>query len=223
VLQDGRTYRTQGSHERLQAICIKLGNPELAERAFSENHASSIMAKEKNSWKPTPASLLPDIQKACVEHGHGGLWNSMGYDTREVVSIDMKACYPASFQGMGEVKPYFKRFGHPNHRMVRVAINSPLCKNIGTGFAEIQEWEFDATCQPVILAWFGRHFADGGWASTQLFAYLTVGPAEVSEGPEAIISLKTQKDVWLPESRDQACSVIGKFTQECKADGKRLS
>ncbi|MEW8689014.1 MAG: hypothetical protein AB2556_24610 [Candidatus Thiodiazotropha sp.] len=55
--------------------------------------------------KPTPASLLPDIQKACVEHGHGGLWNSMGYDTREVVSIDMKACYSASFQGMGEANP----------------------------------------------------------------------------------------------------------------------
>ncbi|MEW8688752.1 MAG: hypothetical protein AB2556_23290 [Candidatus Thiodiazotropha sp.] len=73
MLQDGRTYRTQGSHERLQATSVKLGNPELAERAFGENHAASIMAKEKNDWKPTPASLLPDIQKACVEHGHGGL------------------------------------------------------------------------------------------------------------------------------------------------------
>ncbi|MEW8689013.1 MAG: hypothetical protein AB2556_24605 [Candidatus Thiodiazotropha sp.] len=38
-----------------------------------------------------------------------------------------------------------------------------------------------------------------------------------------IISLKTQKDVWLLESRDQACSVIGKFTQGRKADGKRLT
>ncbi|MEW8689366.1 MAG: hypothetical protein AB2556_26380 [Candidatus Thiodiazotropha sp.] len=51
------------------------------------------MAEKKNSWKPTSASLLPDIQKACVEHGHGRLWNWMGYDTREVVSIDMKAPY----------------------------------------------------------------------------------------------------------------------------------
>ncbi|MEW8689301.1 MAG: hypothetical protein AB2556_26055 [Candidatus Thiodiazotropha sp.] len=40
---------------------------------------------------------------------------------------------------------------------------------------------------------------------------------------EAIVSLKTQKDVWLPESRDQACSVISKFTQGSKADGKRLT
>ncbi|MEW8688736.1 MAG: hypothetical protein AB2556_23210 [Candidatus Thiodiazotropha sp.] len=126
MLQDVRSYRTQGSHERLQAVCAKLGNPELAERAFGGNHVASVMPKEKNGWKPTPASLLPDIQKACVEHGHGGLWNSVGYDTREVVSIDMKACYPVSFQGMGEAKPYFEWFGHPAHRMTHVAIKSAL-------------------------------------------------------------------------------------------------
>ncbi|MEW8688775.1 MAG: hypothetical protein AB2556_23405 [Candidatus Thiodiazotropha sp.] len=63
----------------------------------------------------------------------------MNYDTREVVSIDMKACYPSSFQGMGEAKPYFERFGHPAHRMVRAAIDGALPKDIGTGFAEIQE------------------------------------------------------------------------------------
>ncbi|MEW8689087.1 MAG: hypothetical protein AB2556_24975, partial [Candidatus Thiodiazotropha sp.] len=84
VLQDGRTFRTREAQERLQAICAKLGNPELVERAFGENHAASIVAKERNGWKPTPANLLPDVEKACVEHGHGGLWNSMNYDTREV-------------------------------------------------------------------------------------------------------------------------------------------
>ncbi|MEW8684767.1 MAG: hypothetical protein AB2556_03070, partial [Candidatus Thiodiazotropha sp.] len=89
----------------------------------------------------------------------------MNYDTREVVSINMKACYPASFQGMGEAKPYFQWFGHPTHRMASIA----LPKDIGTGFAEIQEWAFDATCHPVIPAWFGKHFASeiGGWAPTQ--------------------------------------------------------
>ncbi|MEW8688979.1 MAG: hypothetical protein AB2556_24435, partial [Candidatus Thiodiazotropha sp.] len=88
---------------RVQATCSKLG----------KNHADSIMAKEKSGWKPTPASHLLDIQKACVEHGHGGLWNSMGYDTEDIISIDLKACYPESFQGMGEAKPYLERFGHP--------------------------------------------------------------------------------------------------------------
>ncbi|MEW8689371.1 MAG: hypothetical protein AB2556_26405 [Candidatus Thiodiazotropha sp.] len=76
---------------------------------------------------------------------------------------------------MGEAKPYFDRFGHPTHRMVRVAINRTLPKDIGTGFAEIQEWKFDGTCYPVIPAWFGRYFAGcgaTGWAPTQLLAYL---------------------------------------------------
>ena len=182
MLQDGRTYRTREAHERLGAICAGLGDPKLADRAFGENQAASMMAKEKNGWKPTPASLLPDIEKACVEHGHGGLWNSMNYHTR-VVSIDMKACYPASFRDMGEAKPYFGRFGHPTHRMTRVAINGPLPKDIGTGFADVQEWEFEATCHPVIPAWFGRHFArpEGGWAPTQLLAFLTVWPVGVSQ------------------------------------------
>ena len=108
VLQDGRTNRTREAHGRLREICTELGDPELAERAFGENHAASIVAKEKDGLKLTLANFLPDIEKACVEHGHGGLWNSMDYHTGDVVSIDMKACYPASFQGMGEVKPYFE-------------------------------------------------------------------------------------------------------------------
>ena len=209
-----------------RAICAGLGNPALADRAFGQNYAASIMAKEKNGWKPTPASLLPDIEKACVEHGHGGLWNSMNYHTREVVSIDMKACYPASFRGMGEAKPYFRRFGHPTHRMTPVAINGALPKDIGTGFAEVQEWEFEATCHPVIPAWFGRHFAcpKGGWAPTQLLAFLTEsGLLRSLKVREAIISFENQTEVWLPKSRDQGCSIIGKFTQGAKADGKRLT
>ena len=192
VLQDGRTYRTQEAHERLQAICARLDNP--AERAFGENHAASIMAKEKNAWKPTPASLLQDIQKACVEHEHGGLWNSMDYVTRGVVSIDMKACYPASFQGMGEAKSYFERFGHPTHYMTRVAIYG-----VGTGFAEVQEWVFEATCHPVIPAWFGRHFADAGWAPTLLLVFLVeAGLLKTLKVREAIVSFGRQTEVGYP-------------------------
>lgn len=37
----------------------------------------------------------------------------MDYNSRYVIMIDMKACYPSSFQGMGEAKRYFERFGHP--------------------------------------------------------------------------------------------------------------
>ncbi|MEW8688930.1 MAG: hypothetical protein AB2556_24185 [Candidatus Thiodiazotropha sp.] len=61
-------------------------------------------------------------------------------------------------------------------------------------------------------------------ALTQLLAYLIEsGLLKFLKVREAIISLKTQKDIRLPESRDQACSVIGKFTQGSKADGKRLT
>ena len=59
VLQDGRTYRTREAHERLKAICAKLGNPELAERAFGEKHAVSIMAKEKERLEANPSQPPP--------------------------------------------------------------------------------------------------------------------------------------------------------------------
>ena len=123
VLRDSRTYRTQEAHDQLQKACRALADETLAYRSFGVNLAASIMAREQNSWKRTPASLIDDIQKACVEHGHGGLWNSMECDTRDIVSIDIKTCYPASFQGLGEAKPYFEIFGHPSHRMTRVRIN----------------------------------------------------------------------------------------------------
>ena len=127
---------------------------------------------------------------------------------------------------MGEAKPYFLRFGHPTHRRIRVAINGALPKDIGIGFAEVQEWEFEAICYPVIPVWFGRHFArpEGGWAPTQLLAFLTEsGLLRSLKVKEAVISFENQTEVWLPESRDQGCSVIGKFTQGAKADGKRLT
>ena len=225
VLQDGRTYRTIEFHERLQMACQALGDPSLSEKAFGVNHAASILAKERNGWKRTPGGLLPNIEKACVEHGHGGLWNSMAYDIRDVVSIDMNSCYPASFQGMGEAKPYFERFGHPSHRMTRVAINGPLPEDIGTGFAEVVSWEFrEHNVHPVIPAWFGKHFEEKGWAPTPLLAYMRESKILKSlKVREAIIAFEHQTEVWLPDSRDQACSVIGKFTQGSKVDGKRMT
>ena len=160
-----------------------------------------------------------------MEHRHGRFWNSIDYDTRNVVSIDMKACYPAAyFKGMGEAKPYFERFGHPTHHMTGVAINDALSRDVGTGFAEVQEWEFQATCLPVISAWFGMHFADAGWAPTPLLVFLVeAGLLWTLEVREAIVSFGRQTEVWSSDGRDEACSVIGKFTKGSVADGKRLS
>ena len=114
----------------------------------------------------------------------------MDYDTRDVVSIDMKACYPASFQGMGKAKPYFEWFGHPTHHMTRVAINGALPRDVGTSLAEVQEWELRL---PVILTWFGRHFA--GWAPTPLLAFLVdSGLLKTLKIREAIVSFGRQTE-----------------------------
>ena len=76
----------------------------LAERAFGDIPAARIVTKERNCCNQTPTSLINDVGKACVEHGHGCLWNSMNHDTRDVVRIYMKSCYPASSQGLGETR-----------------------------------------------------------------------------------------------------------------------
>ncbi|KAJ7387317.1 hypothetical protein OS493_004301 [Desmophyllum pertusum] len=194
------------------------------EKAFCLSHAASIKAREQNGWKPTPASFLEDVQSLCVEHGHGGLWNSMSYNTKDVISIDMKSCYPASFQGKGDAKLYFERFGLPGHQMVRISINGPLPDEIDTGFAELQEWEFKKGIHPVISSWFGRHFAEKGWAPTPLLYYLLkTGILTDLKVREAIVSFEVQTDLWFPEDRTQGCSMIGKFTQGSKAGGKRLN
>ena len=148
----------------------------------------------------------------------GNLWNTTSYKVEDVVCIDMKSCYPA--------KPCYERFGHPTNRMVRVAINAygALPADISTGFAEIQEWEFEEKLHPVIQALYGKHFADKGWAPTALLSFLTeAGILKSLKVGEAIISLGKQTDVWLPEDRDQGCAIIGKFTHGNKAGGKRLT
>ena len=227
VLEDGRTFRTQETHNSLLEMCRHLApeDPEaLAGRVFGENHAASVVTREKNAWKPTPVNLLDIVQAACVEHGHGGLWNAPDYHVNEVVSIDMKACYPASFQGKGEAAPWFQRFGHPRHRMTRVAVNGPLPVDIGTGFAQVSSWQFAVDLHPVVAAWFGSHFQEKKWAPIPLLAYMVetdlLAKLQVAE---AIVAFKKQTEVWLPDSRDQACSVIEKFTQGAKADGRRLT
>ncbi|KAK3700996.1 hypothetical protein RRG08_063250 [Elysia crispata] len=201
VLEDGRTFRTQETHNSLLETCRHLApeDPEaLAGRVFGENHAASVVTREKNAWKPTPVNLLDMVQAACVEHGHGGLWNAPDYHVFEVVSIDMKACYPASFQGKGEAAPWFQRFGHPRHRMTRVAVNGPLPVDIGTGFAQVSSWQFAVDLHPVVAAWFGSHFQEKQWAPIPLLAYMVeTGLLAKLQVAEAIVAFKKQREVWL--------------------------
>ena len=68
------------------------------------------------------------------------------------------------------------------------------------------------------------HFADAGSAPTSLLAFLVEsGLLKTLKVREVIVSFVRQTEVWLPDGRDKACSVIGKFTQGSVADGKRLT
>ena len=132
VLVDGRVFRPREKHLEITEACRKYvaadRAEELAPKIFSEAGAAARIAREYNGWKPTPRPLLEDVQRACVEFGHGGLWCSPeGYNAQDVVSLDMVACYPGVFKGKGDCAPYFRRFGHPTHRLVRVAINDWIC------------------------------------------------------------------------------------------------
>ena len=63
------------------------------------------------------------------------------------------ACvYPASFQGYGEARKYFRRFEHPKSRIARVTINEELPENIGTVFCEGVSLKFDENLHPIIPA-----------------------------------------------------------------------
>ena len=210
-LEDGRTFRTRETHESFLKTCRHLApeDPEaLAQKVFSENHAASVVAMKKNGWKPTPVNILDMVQSGCVEHGHGGLWNASpsrtatgatrisAYNVNDVVSIDMKACYPASFQGKGEASPWFQRFGHPRHRMTRVAANGPLdsiaINDIGTGFAQVRSWQFAAGLHRVV-ARFGSHFQEKQWAPTVLLTYMReTGLLTRLEVAEAIVAFEKQ-------------------------------
>lgn len=85
-------------------------------------------------------------------------------------------------------------------------------------------WAFKEGVRPVIAAWFGKQSDEQGSAPTPLFSYYTESSLLTQlHSREAIISFEAQKDMWLHEDRDQSCNIIGKFTQEAKAEGKRLN
>ena len=103
--------------------------------------------------------MQDNIRQACVEHGHEGRWNAPNYCIQDVVCIDMKACYPASMRGQGECSPWFKRFGHPTHHLVRVAVNGELPPDDITGFVQVRSFKFTSNIHSAIPVWYGKHFA----------------------------------------------------------------
>lgn len=93
---------------------------------------------------------------------------------------------------MGEYSEYFKRFGHPTHEMIRVAINGSLPDFYFTRCIESFEaaWE---NLHPVVAVWFGSHFNEPGLTPLVLLRYmldakilisLTVSKATISYRPQ---------------------------------------
>ncbi|CAG8589877.1 4767_t:CDS:1, partial [Cetraspora pellucida] len=145
----------------------------------------------------------------------------------------MKECYPASMRDQGECTPWFNRFGHPTHYLVRVVVNRELPEDDITGFAQIRSFKFASNIHLVIPVWYRKHFAcrsgegckkEKGWAPIVLLRYLLeVGILESVTIEEAIVSLTKQTKVWLPRNRDISCAIIDKFTQGGKIDEKCLT
>ncbi|CAG8833559.1 31001_t:CDS:2, partial [Gigaspora margarita] len=203
VLEDGRTFRTWKKHIEIIEACKQLVND-----AINWQYQENIINEEKRSILLESLKVV-DLaeQRACVEHGHGGRWNTPNYHINDIICIDMKECYPASMRGQRECATWFNRFGHPIHHLVRVAVNGKLPKDDITGFAQVRSFKFAPNIHPVIPVWYGKHFA--------CREDLTVG--------EVIISLTKQTKVWLPNNQDISCAIIDKFIQGSKIDKKRLT
>ena len=141
VRPNGELYRTETLHNKMKKTASEFSGEaggedteQLLTNCFTIPSVAAAFARIKNAWKPTRADFLPDIEASCVEFSHGGLWNTK-YDRERMISVDMVACYPASFLGYGECTEYFKRFGHTTHEMTRVAINGSLPDFDLTGLA----------------------------------------------------------------------------------------
>ncbi|CAG8553894.1 12053_t:CDS:10, partial [Racocetra fulgida] len=127
-------------NEKKRSILLEsLKVVDLAEQVFGANHAGSRLANEINKWYPISEKINENIKRACVEHGHGGRWNTPNYHINDIICIDMKECYLASMRGQGECTPWFNRFGHPTHHLVQVAVNGKLPQDDITGFVQKNE------------------------------------------------------------------------------------
>ncbi|RHZ67045.1 hypothetical protein Glove_303g122 [Diversispora epigaea] len=226
VLEDGRTFRTWKKHTEI----IEEGVISDEKKLILSEFFKVVDLAEQH---PISEKINEDIKQAYVEHGHGGRWNAPDYHISDVICIDMKECYPASMRGQGEYTPWFNRFGHPIHYLVKVVVNGELPQENITGFAQVRSFKFASNIHSVIPVWYGKHFAcrsgegcakNKGWAPIVLLRYLLeVSILENLTIGEAIIFLTQQTKVWLPENRDISCAIIGKFTQGGKIDEKRLT
>ena len=217
ITQDGTLYRPQIEDEKIKKACEVLGE-DFREEVFCSSSLDFVAARKRNNWKPTPKEL-PEIAKACVEHGHGGLWN-MEYKKEDYVSLDMKHCYPASFKGLGDCEEYYKRYGHPDSQFFRVALDGRY-ESTANGFVKLTTWRFKEGLHPIIYAWYGRHIEEKGWLPVPLLKFFEERGLLQYTAHEAILC-HGDNTQWLPEDNHAARIVIGKFTQGARAGEKYM-
>ena len=217
ITQDGTLYRPQVEDERIKKACEVLGE-DFREEVFCSSSLDFVAARKRNHWRPTPKEL-PEIALACVEHGHGGLWN-MEYKKEDYVSLDMKHCYPASFKGLGDAEPYYQRFGHPDSQFFRVALDGRY-EAAANGFVKLTTWKFKEDLHPIIYAWYGKHIEEKGWLPVPLLKFFEENGLLEYTAHEAILC-HGDKTQWLPEDNHAARIVIGKFTQGARAGEKHM-
>ena len=217
ITQDGTLYRPQIEDDKIREACEVLGE-DFREEVFCSSSLDFVAARKRNHWRPTPKEL-PEIAKACVEHGHGGLWN-MEYKKEDYVSLDMKHCYPASFKGLGDCEEYYKRYGHPDSQFFRVALDGSY-EALANGFVKLTTWRFKEDLHPIIYAWYGRHIEEKGWLPVPLLKFFEERGLLHYTAHEAILC-HGDKTQWLPEDNHAARIVIGKFTQGASAGEKYM-
>lgn len=115
---------TWEAYEHSIEVHRRLGEESLAERVFRK----SVKTRENEGCKPTPASLLEDIRK----HWNTGTVASTRYDVKNVISIDMKSCYPA--RGKVKVNHIAKGLGNPKTQNVN---QGRMASDITTGIAKV--------------------------------------------------------------------------------------
>lgn len=196
----------------------------LSNMVMGKTHAANVLARILNGWKRTPVKYKSQIDASCIEGRHGGVWNAEAYHVERYVSIDIKEAYPACFRGLGECRPYYERYGHPEPPYARIKVDGPLPANDYCGFAQIKSWRFHPDCHPILPAWFGMHFETKGWAPVVLLRFMvdTCLLVELTIG-DVVLSLNPQWTKWLPPEKDTARHVIGCFTQGAREGGRRLT
>lgn len=210
MTQDGTLYRPRSEHEAIMEQCAALGE-DFSEQVLSINSLDFAAARKRNGWVPTGNK---DVAAACVEHGHGGLWN-MEYVQTEYVSLDMKHCYPASFKGLGDCKSYYDKYGHPDGQFFRVALNGTLPSIDANGFVKLTAWELAEGLHPIIYAWYGKHLKEKKWLPIPLLRFFEDNGLIICSSDEALLCHSTFTQ-WLPKDNHAARIVIGKFTQGAK-------